>query len=118
VEKPADFERSVQTIVHLSNRAMATSGDYRNYYEFEGQRFSHTIDSRTGRPVMHAVAAVTVVSETAAEADALATALLVLGPEDGFDFAESKQIAAYFLLRKDDEIEEKMTTMFASMQMP
>ena len=118
VEKPADFERSIQTIVHITNRAMATSGDYRNFYQFEGQRFSHTIDTRTGRPVRHAAAAVTVISETAAEADALATALLVLGPEDGLEFAESKQIAAYFLLRKDDDIEERMTTMFASLQAP
>jgi thiamine biosynthesis lipoprotein len=117
VEKPADFERTVQTIVHLTDQAMATSGDYRNYFQFEGKRYSHTIDSRTGRPVAHAAAAVTVVSETAALADALATALLVLGPDEGFEFAERKQIAAYFLLRRDEEIEAKVTTMFASLTM-
>lgn len=118
VEKPADFERAVQTIIRLTDSAMATSGDYRNFFEYDGQRFSHTIDSRTGRPVTHAAAAVTVIATTAAQADALATALLVLGPEEGFEFAEKKRIAAYFLLRKDDEIEEKVTTMFASLQTP
>jgi thiamine biosynthesis lipoprotein len=117
VEKPADFERTVQTIVHLTDRAMATSGDYRNFFQYEGQRFSHTIDTRTGRPVTHAAAAVTVVSETAALADALATALLVLGPDEGFEFAERQQIAAVFLLRNDEQIEERVTTMFASMQL-
>lgn len=117
IEKPADFERAVQTIVHLTDQAMATSGDYRNFFQYEGQRFSHTIDSRTGRPVAHSAAAVTVVSETAALADGLATALLVLGPEEGFEFAESQQIAAIFLLRKDEQIEEKVTTMFATLQL-
>jgi thiamine biosynthesis lipoprotein len=118
VEKPADFERAVQSVVHLTDQAMATSGDYRNFFQFEGQRYSHTIDSRTGKPVAHAAAAVTVVAETAALADGLATALLVLGPEEGFEFAERKQIAAYFLLRKDEAIEEKVTTMFASLKTP
>jgi len=112
VEKPVDTERAVQTIVRMSDRAMATSGDYRNFFEFEGQRYSHTIDSRTGRPVAHNAAAVTIVSGSAALADALATALLVLGPDEGFDFAEQKQIAAFFLLRDNAGIEEKATTQF------
>ena len=118
VEKPADFERNVQIVVHLTNQSMATSGDYRNFYEIGGRRYSHTIDSRTGRPVAHNAAAVTVVSHTAAMADALATALLVLGPDEGFRFAEQEQIAAYFLLREDAKIEEKVTALFAALLMP
>lgn len=118
VEKPSDTERAVQTVVHLTDRAMATSGDYRNFFEFAGQRFSHTIDSRTGRPVSHNAAAVTVVADSAALADALATALLVLGPDEGFEFAEQEEIAAYFLLREDTDIDEKVTAMFAALLTP
>ncbi len=116
IEKPADFERTVQVIIHLTDRAMATSGDYRNFFEAGGARFSHTIDARTGKPVAHRAAAVTVVSESAALADALATALLVLGPEEGFSFAEDERIAAYFLLRNESGIEEKMTSTFVALQ--
>lgn len=115
VEKPIGYEREVQTIVRLTDSAMATSGDYRNYFEHGGNRYSHTIDSRTGRPVLHSVAGVTVVSDTAAFADAIATALLVLGMEHGFEFAERENIAAYFLLRSESGIEEQMTGMFAGL---
>lgn len=112
IEKPADFARTVQTIVHLTDQAMATSGDYRNFFEIDEQRYSHTIDSRTGRPVAHNAAAVTVIATSAASADGLATALLVLGPEEGFEFAERENIAAYFLLRHGADIEELASTAF------
>jgi thiamine biosynthesis lipoprotein len=112
IEKPADFERTVQTVVHLTDQAMATSGDYRNFFEIDDQRYSHTIDSRTGRPVAHNAAAVTVISASAASADGLATALLVLGPEEGFEFAERENIAAYFLIRRGSNIEEIASTAF------
>lgn len=110
VEKPMTAARSVQSIVDLTDTALATSGDYRNYFEHDGVRYSHTIDPETGAPVAHALASVTVVAETAAFADAIATALLVLGPVDGMEFAEREQIAAYFLLRSDSKIEEFTTT--------
>ena len=112
IEKPADFSRTVQSVVYLTDQAMATSGDYRNFFEADGQRYSHTIDSRTGRPVTHDAAAVTIVADSAATADALATALLVLGPEQGFQFAEQENIAAYFLVRDGANIEEKVSTAF------
>ena len=113
VEKPIGYERDIQTIVRLTDGAMATSGDYRNFFEHRGNRYSHTIDSQTGRPVIHNVAAVTVISETAAFADAIATALLVLGNEHGFEFAERENIAAYFLSRNESGIEEYRTRMFS-----
>jgi thiamine biosynthesis lipoprotein len=115
VEKPDDLARTVQIVVRLSNQSMATSGDYRNFYIHDDKRFSHTIDSRTGRPVAHNGAAVTVVTQSAARADALATALLVLGPGAGFEFAERERIAAYFLLRDDAGISEKATTLFKAL---
>ena len=113
IEKPVDFSSEVQTIVQLTNVAFATSGDYRNFYVFAGQRFSHTIDPQTGYPVTHDTAAVSVISDTAAFADAMATALMVLGIDDGLALAEREGIAAYFLLRTDSGIEEYATQAFA-----
>ena len=94
--------RSLRTIVPLTNASMATSGDYRNFYEWKGERFSHTIDPRTGRPVNHALASVTVVSRMCMTADALATALLVLGPEDGYRFAVANDVASLMVVRQLD----------------
>ena len=114
VESPNRTERSVQIIMNLTNAAMATSGDYRNYFEHEGEFYSHTIDPRTGRPISHEAASVTVVADTAAFADAAATALLVLGPDEGLDLADRESIAALFLLRLGDQFEERMSQAFAS----
>ncbi len=114
VEKPERAGRSIQTVVHLTDAAMATSGDYRNFFEHEGRFYSHTIDPRTGYPVTHDAASVTVIAQTAAFADAAATALLVLGPDAGMKLAEQENIAAYFLLRLGTEFEERMTSLFAT----
>jgi thiamine biosynthesis lipoprotein len=115
VERPDPGSRSVQSIVHITDRGMATSGDYRNFFEYEGVRYSHTIDPATGRPVTHDAAAVTVIGDTSAEADGLATALLVMGPDDGMRFARDERIAAYFLLRLDPDVEERMTPEFRAL---
>ena len=113
IEKPLRFDRAVHTIVPLTDAAMATSGDYRNYFEHGGNFYSHTIDPRTGYPVSHNAASVTVIGDSAAFADGMATALLVLGPDEGFEFAEREHIAAYFQLRVGNEIEERVTAPFA-----
>jgi thiamine biosynthesis lipoprotein len=115
IEKPDALARSVQTVINVTNLGMATSGDYRNYFEYDGVRYSHTIDSSTGRPVTHNTAAVTVVGATSADADALATALLVMGEEKGMTFAEDEEIAAYFLLRVGDGVEERASTAFEAL---
>ena len=83
IEQPGSGGTVPGRIVPLSNLAMATSGDYRNYYEVGGVRFSHTIDPRTGYPISHALASVSVVDELSVRADGLATALAVLGPRRG-----------------------------------
>ena len=83
----------------LGDRAIATSGDRWHAFEFGGQRYAHTIDPRTGAPVAHDLASVTVVHVTCMDADALATALLVLGPEAGPAFARQHGIAAWFVRR-------------------
>ncbi|MCK0768210.1 FAD:protein FMN transferase [Chromohalobacter canadensis] len=112
VEKPISRERSVQRVLELEDVAVATSGDYRNYYEEDGQRFSHTIDPRTGRPITHHLASVTVVAERCSTADALATALEVLGPEKGMALANREDIAAYFIVKNDEGFKTELSEAF------
>lgn len=100
IEKPSEGVREVATIFPLTNTALATSGNYRNFYMEEGQRYSHTIDPVSGKPVRHKLASVTVLDQTCARADALATALMVLGEEKGRLLCEKNQIAAYFLIHE------------------
>jgi thiamine biosynthesis lipoprotein len=114
VETPDRAGRSVRKVLRLTDSGMATSGDYRNFFEYDGRFFSQTIDPRTGYPVTHNGASVTVVADTAAFADAAATALLVLGPEAGMELAERESIAAYFLLRLGSEFEERMSSLFVT----
>jgi thiamine biosynthesis lipoprotein len=103
-------------VLRLTNTSVATSGDYRNYFEHNGVRYSHTIDARTGRPVSHQLAAVTVVDQSAAWADAMATALLVLGPEAGPALAETLDVAGYFLVRESSGFEELATSRFEKLR--
>jgi thiamine biosynthesis lipoprotein len=99
-------------ILHVTDTSVATSGDYRNYFEHDGRRFSHTIDARTGHPVTHDLAAVTVVNTSTAYADSMATALLVLGPDEGPELARELGIAGYFLVRNQTGIREITTPDF------
>jgi len=112
IEAPSTTTRRPHSVLRLTDTSVATSGDYRNYFDHDGKRYSHTIDARTGRPVTHDLAAVTVISETAAYADAMATALLVLGPEAGLALAEDLGIAGYFLVRNQAGINELTTSSF------
>jgi len=112
IEAPATDRRGVETIIRVSDSSVATSGDYRNFFDRDGHRYSHTIDARSGQPIAHDLAAVTVVSPSAARADALATAFLVLGPEDGPAMAERLGIAGYFLVRSNTGIREITTPGF------
>ncbi len=102
IEQPDEEGRVVRAAVELADRAMATSGDYRAFYEEGGVRRHHIIDPRTGRPAEHALASVSVVHADAARADAWATALMVLGPEEGLRVAEREGLAAYFIARQPD----------------
>jgi len=112
VERPDPGAREAHRVIELRGGAMATSGDYRNFFERDGRHYSHTIDPRTGHPVTHGLASVTVLTLETARADALATAFLVLGPEAGFALAESLQVAALFILRSPDGYSELQTGAF------
>ncbi len=113
IEKPQPGGRAVQMIVPLRDRAVATSGDYRNYFEKDGIRYSHTIDATTGRPITHRLVSVSVLAADAMTADAWATALDVLGEVEGVELAESKGLAAYFIYRQGEEFKTIMTPEFA-----
>jgi len=112
IEAPLINQRRPHTVIRLTDTAMATSGDYRNYFEADGQRYSHTIDTRTGRPVTHSLSSVTVVDDSGYRADALATALLVMGPEKGMQLATREDLAVLFLVRGESGIEERSTPAF------
>ena len=115
IEAPLDFKRSIQTIIGLSGAALATSGDYRNFFESEGKRFSHTIDPNTGRPVTHQLASVSVVADNCALADGIATCMMVMGTEQGLKLAESKKWAVLLMERKSDQIRSICSTRFSEL---
>lgn len=103
----------VPLAVPLENMAITTSGDYRNFFEQDGQRFSHIIDPRTGRPITHGLASVTVIHPSTTWADAYATGLLVLGTEHAADIAEALELKVVLITRTDDGFR---TTKSSAMQ--
>jgi len=102
----------VDKIISLTDMSMATSGDYLNYFEEDGVRYSHTIDAVTGKPITHNLASVTVIHESCAMADGYATAINVLGPEKGMALAEKENLAVYMIIRSGDNFEKKMNEEF------
>jgi thiamine biosynthesis lipoprotein len=120
VETPLAGERRAYALVELAGMSVSTSGDYRDYRMVDGRRISHTIDPRSGAPVSHDLASVTVVHPSAMAADAYATALAVLGPEEGFRFAEQHRLAALFLERVPGGAQwhERVTPEFTRLRRP
>jgi len=115
IEQPVEgAEHTVNSIVSLPSRAMATSGDYRHYYESEGRRFSHTIDPDTGQPIAHHLASVTVIADDSMTADALATGFTVMGYERASALATRENIPAYFIIRTENGFEGHQTPAFSS----
>lgn len=102
ISKP-DNNSSLQEVITLNSNAMATSGDYWNYFEENGVRYSHTINPKTGRPIKHKLASITIFAKTCLLADGLATAIDVLGDKAGYQFAMENKLPAYFIIRNNDE---------------
>ena len=102
-------------IVALHGLSVATSGDVRRHIKDGDRKLSHTLDPRTGWPVSDNLTSVTVFDRSCMKADALATALTVLGPEKGFDFSGARDIAARFIIRETTGLQERMTPAFAAM---
>lgn len=112
IEQPVSLDRAVQRVIEPGNNSVATSGDYRNYFEEDGVRYSHIIDPRTGKPIQHNLVSVTVITENCMDADAYATALTVMGPEPALAFAEQKGLAVLLITRENDEFKEYTSTAF------
>lgn len=100
IEKPDQRLGEVNVILRITNKAVATSGDYRNFFEKDNRRYSHIIDPKTGRPISHQTASVTVLADNAMNADAWATAMMVLGAKKGLVIAEKNNLAVFFISRK------------------
>lgn len=103
IDKPdsENMERELRHIVELENKAMATSGNYRNYYEVDGKKYSHTIDPKTGFPVRRNVLSATVIAPSCAYADALATALMVKELEASISFLENQSKVSAIIIYSD-----------------
>lgn len=99
IEQPDHDRRSMHSVLALEDAAVATSGDYRHWIDVQGRRLSHTMDPQRGAPLGQCPASVTVVARSCMEADAWATALMVLGPDRGRALARTRGINALFLLR-------------------
>lgn len=112
VESPAGGHNIAQRVITATDIAIATSGDYRNYFEENGVRYSHTIDPLTGKPITHRLVSVTVINSNATLADGLATAITVLGPEAGLKFAQENNVAAYMLVKEDRGFAEQFSDAF------
>jgi thiamine biosynthesis lipoprotein len=104
-----------EIVVALHGLSIATSGDAQRAFEWQGRRLSHTLDPRTGWPVSDRLAAVTVLHRECMKADALATALTVLGPDEGMAYARARELAALFVVRGPSGVEQRMTDAFAAM---
>ncbi len=107
-----DDQYGIQKVILLENMAVATSGDYRNYFEKDGIRYSHTIDPHSGRPITHQLASVTVVHDSCMVADGLATAINVLGPDKGYQLAQQLNLAVFMIIREENRFVERMTPPF------
>lgn len=112
VEQPVAELHRVQRVLAVSRLALATSGNYRNYFEVNGERYSHTIDPRTGKPIAHRLVSATVITRQAAEADAWATALMVLGPEQGLALANEQHLPVYLLVKEGDRFAVRYSAAF------
>lgn len=112
VEVPALVQGNIQRVLLLTGTGLATSGDYRNYFEREGVRYSHTIDPRNGYPITHNLASVTVLASTAAEADAFATGFMVLGKAETLRIAEAQGLPVFLLVKDADGFKEYYTSNF------
>lgn len=117
IEEPDAVPQRARLVLPLSGRAMATSGDYRNWFQDGNRRYSHEIDPRSAEPIAHGLASVTVVADDCMQADAWATALIVTGPQRGLALARSQGLAAHFIVRDaDGRLQDLSSPAFAALQ--
>jgi thiamine biosynthesis lipoprotein len=112
VERPVSSERSVQRVIELGTIALATSGDYRNYFEQDGVRYSHILDPRTGQPIQSRIVSSTVLHESCITADAYSTALMIMDADEAMAFANKHDLAALIIVKTADGFEERSSRAF------
>jgi thiamine biosynthesis lipoprotein len=112
IEAPLEDQQVAEKILSLDGYGVSTSGDYHNYFERDGLRYSHSLDPQTGAPIRHTLAQVTVVDRSVQRADGLSTLLMVLGPELGLQFAEREGIAALFVRRAPQGFVSRASSTF------
>ena len=110
IENPKLDEKLIKEIITVSNKGVATSGDYKNYFSKNGTKYSHIINPKNGMPITHSTKSVTVVYKNAMSADGWATAMLAMGSKVGLQVAENEKIAVMFV----DEVEDKLLKIKSS----
>jgi thiamine biosynthesis lipoprotein len=113
IERPtAGVEQQAHLVIEPGEMSVATSGDYRNYFEQDGVRYSHTIDPNTGKPINHHLVSVTVISPQCMTADGLSTGLNVLGPDRGMALANLMGIPVFMIVKTTNGFEERYSEAF------
>ncbi|MBV7597814.1 FAD:protein FMN transferase [Aeromonas sp. sia0103] len=118
IVEPSDRPGAIEDVVIPNGMALSTAGSYRNYYELDGQRYSHIIDPASGAPVTHRLVSASVITHTALEADALDTALMVMGPEPALAFAREHRLAVYLIVKTEQGFEARFSPQFAPYLVP
>ncbi|WP_150137304.1 FAD:protein FMN transferase [Candidatus Enterovibrio altilux] len=112
IEKPNNAQQTIQEIIAPGDMAMATSGNYKNYFEVDGIRYSHIINPATAKPINHRMVSVTIVDKSCMTADGFSTAFMVMGPEDALVVANDEAIAAFFIVKTDTGFTEIASDAF------
>lgn len=112
IQKPTDRENAVQALVDLQGYSISTAGSYRNYFELDGQHYSHIIDPSTSKPIQHRLVSATVIASSALEADGWDTGLMVLDTEKALQLAQERGLAAYLISKTNDGFSTVMTPQF------
>jgi thiamine biosynthesis lipoprotein len=115
LERPPTANDALQTVVALHGLSVATSGDYRRFFDHDGRRYAHTLDPASGAPGDHGVVSVTVLARTCMDADAWATALTVMGPEAALAFATAHDLPALIVSRAAKGLEERLSPALLAM---
>jgi len=115
IQQPDNLAGDINRVISLNDQSVATSGDYRNYFEVNGIRYSHVIDPSTGYPPDNNIASVTVLAANCIRSDALATALMVMDLELGLALADQQNLAVYYILRKPEGYETRSSTAYKAL---